>query len=181
MTPITIPTAALILGRTTRTVWRQLSDGTLRPCGTPDGDRMRVSLEQVVRNACVPIEPEDYELIIGADAGSAEAQCDLALLFLMEKKPDTAVHLLTLAAKQDYPEALYQLARCHIAGTGTAPNGDTGIMWLARAASRGHAIARASMQAVQTSGTGADLAALDAMLEDLEKRLVTRTLNDTAS
>ena len=177
MTAITVPTAALILDRTTRTIWRRIADGSL-PTITED-DRQKIPLDAVIHEACIPIDPEDYELITGTDAGNAESQCELALLFLLRDRPHIALPLLNLAAREDYPEALYQIARCHIAGTGVARDGNAGIMWLARAASHGHSIAQEQMRVVRESGTGADLDALDALHERIQQRVVLAALEST--
>ncbi|CAI06125.1 hypothetical protein ebA7 [Aromatoleum aromaticum EbN1] len=179
MTAITVPTAALILDRTTRTIWRRIADGSL-PAITED-DRQKIPLDAVIREACIPIDPDDYELVTGTDAGDAESQCDLALLFLLRDRPHIAMPLLNLAAKDDYPEALYQIARCHIAGKGVPRDGNAGIMWLARAASRGHSVAQEQMRVVRESGTGTDLDALDALLERIEQRVVFAALETTAT
>lgn len=180
MTQISIRTAALVMGRTPRTVWRRIADGALRVIGGHDDDRTRVALEDVVREACVRIEADDYALIVGADAGQAEALCELALLFLTAGRPEPALHLLEQAARQYYPEALYQLARCHITGTGTSADVEAGLHWLDRAANAGHRIAGEQIAAAREAAPGADTATLDALLERIERRVVLSALNDTA-
>jgi hypothetical protein len=180
MTQISIRTAALIMGRTSRTVWRRIADGALRVIGGHDDDRTRVALEDVVREACVRIEPDDYPLIAGADAGEAEALCDLAQLFLAGGRAETALHLLEQAARQYYPEALYQLARCHVRGSGTPADVEAGLHWLERAANAGHRIAGEQIAAAREAAAGADPATLDGLLERIERRIVLSALNATA-
>lgn len=180
MSQISIRTAALILGRTPRTVWRRIADGALRVVGGHDDDRTRVALEDVVRDACVRIDADDCALIVGADAGDAEALCDLALLFLAQGRPEPALRLLEQAARQHYPEAMYRLARCHVAGTGTPADVGAGLGWLERAASAGHRIAGEQITAAREATAGADTATLDALLERIERSVVLTALDDTA-
>jgi TPR repeat protein len=112
-----------------------------------------VGLEAIKPHACVPLEEDDGLLIQDADAGNAEAQNDLALLFLANNKPRAAIYWLELAAKQDYPEAMHWLGRCHIDGNGVLQDENLGMMWLAKAAAHGHAISQAQVQAMRDKFT----------------------------
>lgn len=180
MVQISIRTTALLMGRTPRTVWRRVADGALQVIGRQDGDRTMIEMADVVREACVRIEPEDFDVIVAADAGRADALCDLALIFLMEDKPEPALQLFAQAARQHYAEAYYQIARCHIAGTGVAADVAAGLAWLEKAADAEHVIAGHQIAAAREAGAGADPKALDALLESIEQRVVLDTLNDTA-
>lgn len=181
MVQISIRTAALLMGRTPRTVWRRVADGALQVIGRQDGDRTMIELADVVREACVRIEPEDFDVIVAADAGRADALCDLALIFLMEDKPESALQLFEQAARQHYAEAYYQLARCHIAGTGVAPDVAAGLAWLEKAAAAEHVIAGHQIGAAREAGGDADPKSLDALLERIEQRVVLAALKDTSS
>lgn len=112
-----------------------------------------VDLDAIKSYACIPLEEDDGPLIQGADAGNAEAQNDLALLFLANNKPRAAIYWLELAAKQDYPDAMHWLGRCHIDGNGVFKDENLGMMWLAKAAANGHSISQAQMQAMLGSFT----------------------------
>lgn len=105
-----------------------------------------VELNAIKSNACVPLEEDDGPLIQDADTGNAEAQNDLALLFLANNKPRAAIYWLELAAKQDYPDAMHWLGRCHIDGNGVLQDENLGMMWLSKAAAHGHSISQAQMQ-----------------------------------
>jgi TPR repeat protein len=182
MTQISIRTAALIMGRTPRTVWRRIADGALHVIGKHgDDERTMVALEDVVREACVRIDPDDYALIAGTDAGDPDAQCELALLFLAAARPEPALQLLQQSARQHYPEAFYQIARCHIAGTGCTPDLAAGLAWLTKAANAGHRIAGEQIGPARDAAATNDPAALDALLDEIERRLVLATLRDTVS
>jgi len=100
-----------------------------------------ITFEDIVPMLCIPVAPQDYDLIVEAAAGDAEAQNNVALLFLDADKPDLGLHWLTLAADQGHPDAMHHLSKLYIQGSGTPKNDSLGLMWLAKAASLGHMIA----------------------------------------
>jgi len=100
-----------------------------------------LTFEDLVSMLCVPVAPQDHELIIQAAAGDAEAQTDLALLFLAADKPDVGLSWLALAANQGHPDAMHHLSKLYIQGSGLPKDDSLGLMWLAKAASLGHIIA----------------------------------------
>ena len=152
---ISLAAATTLTGWSKRTLWRRISDGTLTRVDNNElNDKAKIHLDMIKSHICVPLEPEDFDLIETADAGSAEAQTDLALLFLSNAKSENAVYWLDLAAKQDYANAMHLLGRCYIDGNGVPKNENLGIMWIAKAASHGHVISQGHMQAMQDSFTG---------------------------
>lgn len=108
-----------------------------------------VQLESVIPHLAISIDPEDFQLIENADGGNAEAQNDLAMLFLDQNKPESAKYWLELAANQDYAESMHWLGRCYIEGKGVSLDENLGIMWLAKAAAYGHAISQAQIEAMR--------------------------------
>ena len=188
MPRISLNTATALTGISKRTLWRRIADGLLRTMDPEKrGERAQLDLDEVLPMACIPLASDDIALVVAADAGEAEAQCDLALLFLKAGRPTGALYWLELAAAQSYPEAMYWLGRCHVSGGGVPRDENIGISWLARAASHGHVIAREQMQALQgrngqavaplASGGGG----LDGLLEAIEKRVVADALRETAN
>lgn len=146
---ISLATAITLTGWSKRTLWRRIADGTLiRADGDAFTDKAKISLEAIRPFICVPIESEDLYLIERADAGNAEAQTDLALIFLSSVKPESAVYWLKLAAKQDYMNAMHLLGRCYTDGNGLPRDENLGIMWLAKAAAQGHVISQGQMRAI---------------------------------
>ena len=107
-----------------------------------------LTFERIVPMLCVSVAPEDYELLIEAAAGDADAQNDLALLFLDADKPEIGLHFLNMAADQGNPDAMHNLSKLHIKGIGTQKDESTGLMWLAKAASFGHVIASQQITAL---------------------------------
>lgn len=182
MAYITLSTAVSITGLSKRTLWRRVADGQLRAQDNADpGEHTRVLVDDVMAISHLKLEGEDRKLITDADAGNAEAQCDLALLFLMQNLPAEAVRWLTLAAKQTYPEAMHQLGRCYIAGNGVEANEALGIEWISRAAAFGHSTARHMVNYLMNPAREPLIpAALEARLDAIEQKVVFAALRETA-
>lgn len=146
---ISIASAITLTEWSESTFRRRIADGALtRHFELGPSGRAMVDLDAIKSHACIPLEEDDGLLIQDADTGNGEAQNDLALLFLANNKPRAAIYWLELAAKQDYPDAMHWLGRCHIDGNGVLQDENLGMMWLAKAAAHGHAISRTQMQAM---------------------------------
>ena len=183
MAHITLNTAVSITGLSKRTLWRRIADGQLRvhDAATGGGEHTRVLLDDVLPMSPLRLEGDDRALIAAADAGDAEAQCDLALLFLAQNLAAEAVRWLALAAKQNYPEAMHQLGRCHIAGRGVAANEALGVEWISRAAALGHGTAKPMARyLMDPSRPALDAATLEARLDAIEREQVLAVLRETA-
>lgn len=94
----------------------------------------------------VPIEPEDKQFILLADAGDSEAQDNIGQLFLMSEKYPAAFYWFQQAAQQNNPDAMQWLGHCYINGKGVAKDDNLGMMWIAKAAAQGHVIAQDLMK-----------------------------------
>ena len=182
MAYITLSTAVSITGLSKRTLWRRVADGQLRAQDNAEpGEHTRVLVDDVMAISPLKLETEDRKLIADADAGHAESQCDLALLFLMQNLPTEAVRWLTLAAKQTYPEAMHQLGRCYIAGNGVEANEALGIDWISRAAAFGHSTARHMVNyLMDPARERLAPTALDDRLDAIERKVVFAALRETA-
>lgn len=182
MTYITLNTAVSLTGLSKRTLWRRIADGQLQALGGGEqGDHTRILLDDVIARCSLKLGQDDLALIEQADMGEADAQCDLALLFLQQGLPVEAVHWLGLAAKQNYPEAMHQLGRCHIAGHGVDPNEAVGIEWISRAAALGHGTARHMVHYLMNpSREPLPPSALENMLDTIEKNVVFDVLRETS-
>lgn len=101
-----------------------------------------LTISDIAPMLCVSIDPEDYELLADADAGNADAQNDLAQLLLDANRPDIALHWMQLAVNQEHADATHNLAMLYIKGIGLEKDQTKGLMWLAKAASLGHLIAK---------------------------------------
>lgn len=183
MATITLSTASSLTGLSKRTLWRRVTDGQLHLQGDASlGDHARVLLEEILPLSRLELEPEDFALLLDADAGQAEAQCDLALEFLMQKMPAEAVQWFKAAARQHYPEALHQLGRCHIAGTGVEPDEAHGIALITQAASLGHSTAKHQVHFLMNPTRPLlPPAELEAKLDAIEQKVVLSVLHETAN
>lgn len=182
MAYITLSTAASLTGLSKRTLWRRIADGQIHAQGNADqGEHTRIPFEEILPLSRISLEADDQTLIMLADMGEAEAQCDLALLFLTQKHPGEAVHWLTLSAKQHYPEAIHQLGRCYLSGDGIEANDTQGIELITRAAALGHTTSK-HMAAYLLDPTRETLspAALESKLDSIEKKVVLSVLRETA-
>jgi uncharacterized protein len=147
---ISLNTAIIVTGVSKRTLWRRVTDGQITRQDNDARGRAMLTLANLVPMLCVPVAPEDYELLSKADAGDADAQNDLAQLFLDADRPDIALHWLQLAVDQEHPDAMHNLAKLHIKGIGVPKDETKGLMWLAKAASCGHPIASQQVAALQS-------------------------------
>jgi TPR repeat protein len=145
---INLDAAIIVTQVSKRTLWRRLSEGQITRQDNDKTGRTMLSFEDIVPMLCVPVAAEDYELLIEAAAGDAEAQNDLALLFLDADKPDISLYFLEMAADQGHPDAMHNLSKLYIKGTGAKKDKNTGLMWLAKAASLGHVIASQQITAL---------------------------------
>ncbi len=110
MQHLSLQAATTLTEYSVRTIRRRLADGTLQCAADNDAyHKTMICFDSIKPDICIALAPEDIELIKSADAGDAAAQNDLALLFLEQKKPKSAVYWLELAAKQQVADAM-QLA-----------------------------------------------------------------------
>ena len=151
MQVISLVSASRLTGRSERTLWRWIAEGSL--LRAPDNivlGKAMVQLESVKPFISIPINTEDFALIASADAGDPEAQNDLALLLLINDSKEQAIFWFEKSAKQNYPDAMHWLGRVYIDATGDEKNENLGLMWLANAASQGHMISIAQMDGIRT-------------------------------
>jgi len=149
---INLEASALITQLSKRTLWRRLSEGQITRQENDYEGRTMLTFEDLVPMLCIPVAPQDHELIIQAAAGDAGAQTDLALLFLEADKPDVGLSWLTQATDQGHPDAMHLLSKLYIQGSGLPKDDSLGLMWLAKAASLGHMIAGEQITALTRLG-----------------------------
>ena len=145
-TIISIDTASAITEISRRTWWRRISTGEVTRVTDDARGRAMLLWSEVEPNICVPIEPEDKQFILLADAGDVEAQDDIGQLFLMSEKYQAAIYWFQQAAQQNNPDAMQWLGHCYINGKGVPKDENLGMMWIANAAALGHVIAQGQMK-----------------------------------
>ena len=149
MQHISLQAAATLTEWSVRTLRRRLADGSLN-CATNEAYyKTMICFDSIKHDICIALDPDDLELIKTADAGDAKAQTDLAVLFLTNNKPKSAVYWLELAAKQCVADAMQLLGCCYLKGDGLVKDDNLAIMWIAKAASLGHSIALAQIQSIR--------------------------------
>jgi TPR repeat protein len=144
---ITLAAAITLTEWSERTFWRRFTDGSIKK-ETRNGKAV-IRFAAIVAHVCVALDPEDLLVLERADGGDALAQTELALVFLVHRKPKGAIAWLSLAAKQDDANAMYLLGRCYIDGRGADKDENLGLMWLSKAACRGSQLAAAAMLAIR--------------------------------
>ena len=149
---INVEAASSVTQLSKRTLWRRLAEGQITRQENDGEGRTMLTFDDLVPMLCIPVAQQDHDLIIEAAAGDAEAQTDLALLFLEADKPDLGLSWLTLAADQGHSDAMHHLSKLYIQGSGIQKNDSLGLMWLAKAASLGHMIAGEQITALTRLG-----------------------------
>jgi TPR repeat protein len=133
-----------------RTIRRRIADGTLKCAADKQASyKTMICFDSIKYDFCVALTPEDIELIQRADSGDSSAQSDLALLFLAQNKPKSAIHWLELATKQQLADAMQLLGQCYLEGCGLPKDENLALMWIAKAASLGHSIAIEQIQSIR--------------------------------
>ena len=141
-----------------RTIRRRIADGTLPYTDSltvVEGggqNKTMIGFEAIKNAICIPLEEEDIALIKEADTGDASAQNDLAILFLEHHKPKSAIYWLELSVKQNFADAMQHLGNCYLKGEGVSKDHNLAIMWIAKAASLGHAIADQQIKSLLSLG-----------------------------
>lgn len=153
MKAISLDSAIIVTEISKRTLWRRLTEGQITRLENDDRGRAMLAFEDLIPLLCVPVAPDDHELFIQADAGDAEAQNDLAQLFLEADKPDIALYWLESAVSIQQSvvsvDAMHNLAKLYLKGIGVVKDENTALMWLAKAAAHGHVIAEQQMLALR--------------------------------
>jgi len=150
MQHLSLQAATTLTEWSVRTIRRRLADGTLQCAAENEAYyKTMICFDSIKHDICIALTPDDIELIQSADAGDAAAQNDLALLFLENDKPKSAVYWLELAAKQQVSDAMHLLGCCYLEGKGLTKDDNLAMMWIAKAASLGHSIALAQIQLIR--------------------------------
>ncbi|SHH52623.1 tetratricopeptide repeat protein [Massilia sp. CF038] len=138
------------------TMRRRIAEGTVtRRMESCANGRAMVDFASIRPHVVLPLDDTDLALIKAADDGAAWAQSDLALHFLFYQQPKAGRYWLELAAKQNFPSAMYFLGRCYTDGIGVVKNENEGLIWILRAAVLGDPVAAAQMQHVRDTVSGA--------------------------
>ncbi|MCG5501894.1 tetratricopeptide repeat protein, partial [Ectothiorhodospira lacustris] len=137
MHEVTLDTAEQLTGLSRRSLRRRLGIGMMRQARLANLGRGYVPLACIREDIPTTLTPDDEEVIVRADRGDAEAQNDVALLFMEVERYDLALPWLRKAAAQEYPDAMHWLGRCYVSGHGVEKDEAQGLEWLRRAGGGG--------------------------------------------
>ena len=163
---ISLNTAAVLTGRSIRTWQRRIEEGLVPRLGDERG-RALVAFEAVRPALALDLSESEIDLLVRADQGDAAAQAEVGALFALAALREamappiagggsalSALHFLTRAAEQGQADAMHWLGLLHAAGLQLAEGdkADDGkalaLMWVAKAAAHGHAIAAQQLGAL---------------------------------
>ena len=141
-TLISLDTVCAITDMSKSTWRRRIAKGDFTRLADDARGRAMLLWSEVAPHTCVPIEAEDKQNMLLADAGDAGAQDNIGQLFLMSEKYQAAIYWFEQAAQKNHPDAMQWLGHCYVNGKGVPQDENLGIMWLAKAAALGHVIAQ---------------------------------------
>jgi TPR repeat protein len=150
MSAISLEAAVAMTGLSRRTLWRRVTEGAIAK-REEDRGRAMLSLAAVVDLIPVPLDDDDLEMLVQADAGQPDAQADVGEMFYTAGEFGAAVYWLSAAAAQENADAMHWLGTCHFAGHGVPKSENIGLSWIARAAEAGHVIAQHQMESLKRS------------------------------
>ncbi|WP_416400622.1 hypothetical protein [Alicycliphilus denitrificans] len=160
---ISLNTAAVLTGRSIRTWQRRIEEGLVPRLGDERG-RALVAFDAVRPALAVEFGEQEVGMLVRADQGDAAAQAEVGALFALAALRDAqagapaslgggniipAFYFLTRSAEQGEADAMHWLGLLHAAGLGDSGDGDAlALMWVAKAAAHGHAIAAQQVAAL---------------------------------
>ncbi|MCL2022130.1 MAG: hypothetical protein FWG81_08625 [Betaproteobacteria bacterium] len=152
---ISLETTIALTGFSRRTVWRRLAEGALRKIELPEtgrggAARTWLDMDEVLRFANLELDAAQIDLIERSDYGDADAQLALGQFFYEQGRLDVAFYWFSLAADRNNADAMALLGRCYAEGIGTEKEEELALMWIAKAAARGNAIAQKQMQGLRS-------------------------------
>lgn len=137
MATISVTTAAALAGVDRRTVRRWLGEG-------------EIDLAALLQQSGLRLSAAEAQTALEADAGGADACAELATLFAERGLHSRAVEWWQRATDRNHADAMHWLGRAYLDGRGVTPDLYTGLMWLAKSASLGHAVSQAQIRALIT-------------------------------
>lgn len=151
---ITLNAAITLTALSRRTLWRRVTHGSIATFGhapVASKGRTMLVLRDVVAAGKLALSDDEVALVVRADEGDAQAQADAGAMFFSKAQHRSALFWLQKAAAQGNADAMQWLGVCYASGAGVAPDDNMAVMWIARAASLGHAVACAQMRGVLAS------------------------------
>ncbi|MDR0233276.1 MAG: hypothetical protein LBI31_00450 [Zoogloeaceae bacterium] len=157
MSIISLETTIALTGLSRRTVWRRIAEGAFRKVELPEtgnaktgAARTWLDMSGVLRFADLELDATKTDLMERADHGDADAQLEAGQFFYEMERFEAAFYWFSLAANRNSADAMTMLGRCYAEGIGTKKEEELALMWIAKAAARGHPIAQKQMQGLRS-------------------------------
>ena len=159
-------TAALLTGKTDRTIINWLESGTIKGKTVhaghlPRGQIWKIDLSSMAEHIPTELTGEFIESVKNAEAGDAQETTNVATYFY--RSPATqkiAVNWFELAAKRGNADAMNWLWDSYYHGYGVEPDFAVAIQWLGKAAKQGSMMAQATVEGLRK---------IEAMLKEQQK------------
>jgi hypothetical protein len=148
---ITLNAAITLTAMSRRTLWRRVTHGSIATVGCAPASskgRTMLALCDVVNAATLTLDADEIALVVRADEGDAQAQADAGAMFFNKAQHKSALFWLQKAVAQGNADAMQWLGTCYASGAGVERDDNLAVMWIAKAASLGHVVARAQMERV---------------------------------
>ena len=172
---ISTQTAALLTGKTIRTIHNWLESGSIKGKAIeaghlPGGQLVRIDVSSMAEQIPTELTSEFIESVKNAEAGDAQETTNVATYFY--RSPATqkiAVNWFELAAKRGNADAMNWLWDSYYHGYGVEPDFAVAIQWLGKAAKQGSMMAQATVEGLRK---------IEAMLKEQQKDERNAILND---
>ncbi|MEZ5608765.1 MAG: hypothetical protein R3E52_17060 [Burkholderiaceae bacterium] len=154
MPTLSLDAAVAITGISRSTLWRRAGDGALTKGDKDARGRATLALGEVLgllrATGGVALAADEVAALQRADAGDARAQADMGALFYVAGAERAALYWLNEAAAQGNGDAMQWLGVAYAAPGGKtaeqqAQDDNLAVMWIARAAAQGQAVAQRQM------------------------------------
>lgn len=150
---IRTPTAAMLIGKSIRTVHNWLEDGIILGKripypGIPAGFAQKINLLSMQTLIPFTMTKEIIESISKADNCNYEEMVKIGLLFYDVKHYKIAVDWFSYSAKYGNSEAMFLLSECFLKGLGTKQSHAISLQWLGKSSENGNMRATAKINRI---------------------------------
>lgn len=146
MESISLDSAVMISNWSRRTWWRRITEGIVSRLADDDRGRTMLPWSAVQGQLAIPFNEADIAVLADADRGDAAAQNDIGQLLAIGGCHEASLYWVRQAADQDYSDAMQWLGQAYATGKGVPKDDNLALMWIAKAAAKGHIIAVQQMR-----------------------------------
>ena len=171
---ISTQTAALLSGKTIRTIHNWLESGSIKGKAIkaghlPGGQIVRVDISSMAKQIPTELTDKFLACVKHAEAGDAQDTTNVATYFSMSGAHKIAVSWFELAAKRGNADAMEWLWDSYYYGYGVEPDFAIAIQWLGKAAKQGAMMAQTVVEGLRK---------IEAMLREQKKGEYNAILKD---